>query len=191
MRRSFTLIELMIVTAIIAVISAIALPELVTSRRLANEARVLSYVKAIVVAQEQYLGRTGIYADRDELLVDTGLLSPPPARVSPFGTLFYGYSFLTFAGGERVVKGSFSGSQDGFKYYKYRDKTAKQIGNTNSTFWYVVAVPIYGGVSKGLNPGKAFYVDRSGALTYSPSFYKPFASISRWAPGPENLSVGR
>ena len=52
--RGFTLIELMIVVAIIAVIAAIAIPALMRSRMVANQAAAIACCKAYADAQEIY-----------------------------------------------------------------------------------------------------------------------------------------
>jgi len=53
-RAGFTLIEMMIVVAIIAVIAAIAIPNLLASRRQANEANAIAACKEIGFAQSVY-----------------------------------------------------------------------------------------------------------------------------------------
>ncbi len=62
-RDGFTLIELMIVVAIIAIILAIAIPSLQQSRKAATETAIIGTLKAIVSANEQYRMRYGVYAN--------------------------------------------------------------------------------------------------------------------------------
>ena len=60
MRKSkgFTLIELMIVIAIIAIIAAIAIPNLMQSRIRANESNAVSQIRNYAVAQSLFVART-------------------------------------------------------------------------------------------------------------------------------------
>ena len=53
-RRGFTLVEIMIVVAIIALLAAIAVPNFLRARKRSQAARILEDLRAIDAAQDQY-----------------------------------------------------------------------------------------------------------------------------------------
>ena len=60
--RGFTLIEIMIVVAIIALLAAIAIPNVLRGRTSANEAAAIGNIRALVSANEMYRSVNNVYA---------------------------------------------------------------------------------------------------------------------------------
>jgi prepilin-type N-terminal cleavage/methylation domain-containing protein len=75
-QRGFSLIELLIVVVIIGIIAAIAIPNLLASRRAANEASAISALRTLTSAQATYQATVGggAYANSLSDLQTAGLI---------------------------------------------------------------------------------------------------------------------
>ncbi|RKY15296.1 MAG: hypothetical protein DRP63_07130 [Planctomycetota bacterium] len=99
LERGFTLVELMIVIVIIAVISAIAVSNLLGSRLAANEGAVVANLRTLVTVCEQYKTRFAVYPDSLATLGDTGAIDSLFASATDQTHLKQGY-YYDYTGGE-------------------------------------------------------------------------------------------
>ncbi len=115
--RGFSLLELLIVVAIILIIATIAIPSLLRSRQAANESAAVASVRTITTAEVTYLSSSGgNYGDVTQL-VSAGLLD------SGFNGTKGGYNYsVTSSGTDYTIFASPASTNNGrYGYYSTPD----------------------------------------------------------------------
>ncbi len=136
--KGFTLIELMIVVAIIIIIAAIAIPSLVRSKLASNEASAVGAMRTLSTAQASFQAVCKSDSDSD--------------GVGEFGS----FNQLTSANPAFIDASLGSGRKSGYLF------SVTMSGNADSDeiFWQATAYP----AAKGWSGNRTFYIDESGVL---------------------------
>ena len=141
-QRGFSLIELLIVVAIILIIAAIAIPNLLRSRMAANEAGAVESVRTLVTGETSYAAAcpdTGYSASIQEL--NTGAIC---------------------AGGKNTIDDVLGASDPSFKSgYKFT-YVPSAFNGVNIQFT-VVALP----TALGVSGQRGFFSDQTGVIRYT------------------------
>jgi type IV pilus assembly protein PilA len=140
-QKGFSLIELLIVVAIILIIAAIAIPNLLRSRMAANEASAVGSLRTINTACVTY-STTYPSVGYPATLVALG----PSASASS-------------ASADLIDSVLSAGTKSGYTF------TFVQAAGTPSTGYSVVAEP----TSRGTSGQRGFYTDQSGVIRYESS----------------------
>jgi prepilin-type N-terminal cleavage/methylation domain-containing protein len=149
-QKGFSLIELLIVVAIILIIAAIAIPNLLKSRMAANEASAVGSIRTINTAEITYMAscpNAGYSASIVEL--NTGALC---------------------AGGTGIIDNVLStGIKSGYTF----NYTVTATSGINTTYT-VTGVPL----NVGVTGQRGFFSDQSGVIRYSLSGVAPTVASS-------------
>jgi prepilin-type N-terminal cleavage/methylation domain-containing protein len=141
-RKGFTLVEIMIVVAIIALLAAIAIPNLLRARLNANEAAAIEAMKTICGAANSFASVN--QAGFPPLLATLTTETPP-------------YLDSTFATAVAPVR-------NGYTFTYTANDPADTQGNFPNGFW-VTAIP----TTVGTTGSRSFYIDQAGVVCASPA----------------------
>lgn len=138
-QRGFSLIELLIVVAIILIIAAIAIPNLMKSKMTANEASAVQSVRTITTAENAYAATcpdTGFSASLTEL--NTGAIC---------------------AGGQNILDDVLAtGTKSGYNF----TYTATAVGAINTAFT-ITGLP----ATVGITGQRGFFSDQTDVIRYT------------------------
>jgi prepilin-type N-terminal cleavage/methylation domain-containing protein len=138
--RGFSLLELLIVVAIILIIATIAIPSLLRSRQAANESSAVANTRTINTAEVTYLSSAGGNFGAITDLMTAGLID------SRFSNPVSGYSFTVTASGADYTVNAFPTSTNSgrYGYFSLPDAVVRYQSSTATN-----CVPCFPGTSSG------------------------------------------
>jgi type IV pilus assembly protein PilA len=145
--RGFSLLELLIVVAIILIITTVAIPNLIHTRMTANEASALKSLQVMNTACISYMSNYGSYPHNQS---DLG----PPTN----GAI--GKTGADILGSDLAPAGATTVSKSGYVFH-YTAGAASASGNVNS---YTISADPEQFKDTGV---RRFYTDEKGAVTYT------------------------
>jgi type IV pilus assembly protein PilA len=125
--KGFSLLELLIVVAIILIIATIAIPSLLRSRQAANESAAVANLRTINTAQVTYLSSSGGNYGEIQDLIDAGLLD------GTFTGVKAGYNFAVVASGSDYTAEATPASTNTGRYGYYSTPDAVVRYSTETT----------------------------------------------------------
>ena len=138
--RGFSLLELLIVVAIILIIATIAIPSLLRSRQAANESSAVANVRTVNTAEVTYLSSAGGNFGTVTDLVTAGLID------SRFNGAVSGYSFtVTASGADYTITAYPTSTNSGrYGYFSLPDAVVRYAAGTVTN-----CSPCFPGTSSG------------------------------------------
>jgi type IV pilus assembly protein PilA len=127
--KGFTLIELMIVVAIIGILAAIAIPNFLKFQCKAKQSEVKTALKAVYTTQLAYSGEFGSYLNTVQLTAFGGLDSKTLTGAKYYRYSATGGSSFQATGKDDVVKVNTSGGND---FWNITDAAANPANPTNA-----------------------------------------------------------
>jgi prepilin-type N-terminal cleavage/methylation domain-containing protein len=168
-QTGFTLVELMIVATVVSIVAGIAVPNLLSSRAIANERAVVASLRTLATAQTQAVLRAVVDTDHDGLGEPIGLDQLSGLRILPDGQMLeppYLPQSLGTVGANGLIQSR------GYLLAMYLPDasgvgqlaTAANAGNVDAdraeTVWSCLAWP----VARGRTGTAAFFVNQTGEI---------------------------